>query len=147
MTVNSSDVNLHITIGMVVKSWREWRGYSVTQLAELCGRPITKGYISGLERDKIRQPGDDHLILLSRALEIPVLYLVTRRLPEEESEISFGAPTISDWTDKDSDIDKNDSKAITIMLSGALEEINEISQRVEALRQVIEDLLQRKAEE
>jgi transcriptional regulator with XRE-family HTH domain len=147
MTVNNSDVNLHITIGMVVKAWREWRGYTVTQLAERCGRPITKGYISGLERDKIRQPGDDHLVLLSRALEIPVLYLVTRRLPEEELEISFGAPVISDGADKDANIAEQDSKALIPMLSGALEEINEISQRIEALRQVIEDLLRRKAEE
>jgi transcriptional regulator with XRE-family HTH domain len=86
MTDNNSDVNLHITIGMVVKAWREWRGYTVTQLAERCGRPITKGYVSGLERDKIRQPGDDHLVLLSRALEIPVLYLVARRLPDQVTE-------------------------------------------------------------
>jgi transcriptional regulator with XRE-family HTH domain len=143
MTVNNLDVNLHITIGMVVKAWREWRGYSVTQLAERCGRPITKGYISGLERDKIRQPGDDHLILLSRALEIPVLYLVTRRLPVEELEISFGAPVISDGADKDANIAERDAKALTLLLSGALQEINEISQRIEALRQVIEDLLRK----
>jgi transcriptional regulator with XRE-family HTH domain len=88
MTVESSDVNLSIPIGEVVKAWRERRGLTVTQLAERTGRPITKGYISELERGKIRQPGDDHLVLLSRALQIPVLYLVTRRLPDRESGTS-----------------------------------------------------------
>jgi transcriptional regulator with XRE-family HTH domain len=97
MTTESSDVNLKVSIGMVVKAWRERSGLTVTQLAERTGRPITKGYISELERGKIRQPGDDHLVLLSRALEIPVLYLVSRRLPDRGSGTvtTAGTPTFS----------------------------------------------------
>jgi transcriptional regulator with XRE-family HTH domain len=96
MTFDSSDVNLSIPIGMVVRAWRERRGLTVTQLAERTGRPITKGYVSELERGKIRQPGDDHLVLLSRALEIPVLYLVSRRLPDRENRTitAEGTPTL-----------------------------------------------------
>jgi transcriptional regulator with XRE-family HTH domain len=151
MTINSSDVNLHITIGMVVKAWRESRGYSVTQLAERCGRPITKGYVSGLERDKIRQPGDDHLVLLSHALEIPVLYLVARRLPDQMPEATeggvetsvgslqpsprrgfgFGAPDLSERYTGDR-VDQ---------LKEVLAEIAEVSRRIEEIRRVVEELL------
>jgi transcriptional regulator with XRE-family HTH domain len=96
MTTESADVNLSIPIGEVVKAWRERRGLTVTQLAERTGRPITKGYISELERGKIRQPGDDHLVLLSRALQIPILYLVSRRLPDRENGAitAEGTPTL-----------------------------------------------------
>jgi hypothetical protein len=72
-----------------------------------------------------------------------VLYLVTRQLPPGEPDLSFGAPDISDDVKRDSDVAERDTKALRLMLHGALQEIDEINRRVEALRQVIEALLRK----
>jgi transcriptional regulator with XRE-family HTH domain len=73
------------SIGEVVKAWRETRNLTMTELAQRSGATITKGYISQLEHNKVRQPSDDHLVRIAAALNIPVLYLVTRQLPDEIS--------------------------------------------------------------
>jgi transcriptional regulator with XRE-family HTH domain len=73
------------SLGHVVKAWREARGLTITQLASHAGAPMTKGYLSQLEHDRIRLPRDENLARLSAALEIPVVYLLTRRLPDKAS--------------------------------------------------------------
>ena len=77
------DVFLETTIGEVVRSWRRHHGLTVTELAAQAGPPITKGYVSQLERDKIRTPGDTKLAQLARALGVSVRDLVNRRLPAD----------------------------------------------------------------
>ncbi len=94
MMTEDKNVIFHASIGEVVRAWREARELSVTELAERSGSPITKGYISQLEHNKVRQPSDDHLVRIAAALRIPVLFLVTRRLPdelssEEQAELSL----------------------------------------------------------
>jgi transcriptional regulator with XRE-family HTH domain len=84
MTPDTNSI-FHVSIGEVVRAWREARGLTVTELAQRSGSPITKGYISQLEHNKVRQPSDDHLVRIATALEIPVLFLVTRRLPSKLS--------------------------------------------------------------
>ncbi len=83
MTAQSTDLIFHISLGEVVKAWRQARGLTVTGLAARAG--MAKGYISEVENNKIRRPNDDQLIRLADAMSIPVLYLVNRRLPEDLS--------------------------------------------------------------
>ncbi len=87
MTIDQKkDLIFHsdILLGDVVKAWREVRGLSVTELAARAGSPIGKGYISEVENNKIRTPNDEYLIRIAKALDIPVEYLVLRRLPDEQ---------------------------------------------------------------
>ena len=96
-TETRTDLDLRVPIGAVVRAWREWHGCSVTELARVGGPPLTKGYISELERDKIHHPKDRQLALLANALRIPVLYLITRHLPDaaadqEDTRASPGVP-------------------------------------------------------
>ncbi len=104
MNDQGKDLIFHTSLGEVVKAWRTTRKLTVTELAARAGKPITKGYISEVEHNKIRQPNDEYLVRIAAALDIPVLYLVTRRLPnelssEEQKEIeaeeggfAFGSP-------------------------------------------------------
>lgn len=82
---------LENTIGAVVQAWRQHHDLTITELAARAGPPITKGYISQLERNKIRTPGDAKLVQLARALGVSVRDLVNRRLPgdmlEEGAEV------------------------------------------------------------
>lgn len=68
-------------IGAVVQAWREALGLTLTQLAERAGRPITKGYLSQVERGKIQRPGEGHMQKLAAALGLSVSDLETRRMP------------------------------------------------------------------
>ena len=70
---------LNISVGEVIKVWREFRDLSVTELAENTG--LTKGYISQLEHNKIKRPNDHHLAKLAGALEIEVWDIIARRMP------------------------------------------------------------------
>jgi transcriptional regulator with XRE-family HTH domain len=70
---------LSIPIGEVIKNWREFRGWSVTELATKAG--LTKGYISQLENNKIKRPSDQHLAKLAGALRIEVWDVIARRMP------------------------------------------------------------------
>jgi transcriptional regulator with XRE-family HTH domain len=104
MIDQGKDLIFHTSLGEVVKAWRAARELTVTELAARAGRPITKGYISEVEHNKIRQPNDEYLVRIAAALDIPVLFLVTRRLPHELSPdeqvdikaegggFSFGSP-------------------------------------------------------
>jgi transcriptional regulator with XRE-family HTH domain len=85
MSAQNKDSIFHASIGEVVMAWRKLRNLTVTELAQRSGSPISKGYISQLEHNKVRQPSEDHLVRIATALHIPVLYLVTRRLPDELS--------------------------------------------------------------
>src|SRR6266849_2652021 len=85
MIDQGKDLIFHTSLGEVVKAWRAARELTVTELAARAGKPITKGYISEVEHNKIRQPNDEYLIRIATALDIPALYLVTRRLPNELS--------------------------------------------------------------
>ena len=85
MITQENNAIFHASIGDTVRAWREARDLNVTELARRCGSPITKGYLSQLEHNKVRQPSEDHLMRIAAALKIPVLFLVTRRLPSELS--------------------------------------------------------------
>lgn len=89
------------TLGEVVKAWREKRGWSLTELSTRSG--YSKGYISGLEKNKTHQPNEEHQVGLAKALGIPVELLLLRQLPdelstdeqkgiEEEGGFVFGSP-------------------------------------------------------
>ncbi len=77
------DIALDRPIGTVVRAWREERQLTPAQLVARAGAPITNPYLSQLENGKIRNPGDEHVIALAQALDIPVSYLVNRYLPED----------------------------------------------------------------
>ena len=66
-------------MGTVVKAWREHRGLIPAQLAELSG--LSRGYLSQLESQKIKEPGYQQLNRLCKALEIPSSDLLNGRLP------------------------------------------------------------------
>jgi len=134
----------YFPVGEVVKAWRTARSLTVTQLAERAGRPMTKGYISGLERGRIQHPGQDHLERIAHALDIPVLYLVLRRLPDStrqgqgsgesghEKGFTFGSGLpVAGWQGARSDL-----------LRGILQQTEEITRRVEELARRAEELRQ-----
>ena len=88
MTDQRKDLIFQTPLGDVIKAWREVREITVTELAARAGEPISKGYISEVENNKIRKPNDEYLIRIAEALDIPVEYLVLRRLPDEQLEVS-----------------------------------------------------------
>lgn len=88
MTDQSKDLIFQTPLGDVIKAWRTVRELTVTELAARAGEPISKGYISEVENNKIRKPNDEYLIRIAKALDIPVEYLVMRRLPDEQLEAS-----------------------------------------------------------
>jgi len=73
---------LTIPVGEVIRSWREFRGWSVTELADRA--QLTKGYISQLENNKIKRPNDQRLANLAGALGIEVWDIIARRMPTDE---------------------------------------------------------------
>jgi transcriptional regulator with XRE-family HTH domain len=130
----SQKINLP-SIGQVVKAWRLVRRLSVTELGIRAGLP--RAYISQVEHGKVHQPGDENLARIANALKIPVEYLVVRRLPDMETQtvdgdFTFGAPRVTGR--------KSKSNATTCAdtLKDVLQEINEISMRLEQLRRVVE---------
>ncbi len=135
----SQKINLP-PIGQVVKAWRLALELSVTELGIRAGLP--RAYISQVEHGKVHQPGDENLARIASALKIPVEYLIVRRLPEKETQtvsndFTFGAPRGSGR--------KSKSNATTYAdtLQDILQEINEISMRLEALKQGVEERLKR----
>ncbi|SRR6266568_8846259 len=100
MAAQQKGLIFQTSIGEVVKAWREMRGYTLTELAQRTNSTITKGYLSQLENNRIDQPNDDHLLRIAKALDIPVEYLLTRRMPHEVSHkegrgFTFGSPLTS----------------------------------------------------
>ena len=83
MTAQGNKVNFHISLGEVVKAWRQEQDLTVTELAARAD--TAKGYISEVENNKIHRPNDEQLIRLAKALEIPVEFLILRRLPSDLS--------------------------------------------------------------
>lgn len=76
------------TVGQTVKAWREHRNLRPTDLAEKSG--VGKGYLSLLEADRVRCPGDQQLVKIAQALGIRTQSLVARQLPHEQASLSFG---------------------------------------------------------
>ncbi len=74
MSDQRKDLIFPTPLGDVVKAWREARGLTVTELANRAGEPISKGYISEVENNKIRKPNDEYLIRIKAAeFGIPVI--------------------------------------------------------------------------
>jgi len=133
----SQKINLP-PIGQVVKAWRLARGLSVTELGIRTG--LLKAYISQVEHGRVRQPGDENLARIARVLEIPVEYLIVRRLPEKEiqtvsKDFTFGEPRGSGGKSK------RNVATCADTLKDILQEINEISLRLEQLKRVVEERL------
>jgi transcriptional regulator with XRE-family HTH domain len=142
MNNDIADVDLNIPIGTVVRAWRDARKFTVTQLAEKAGRPVTKGYLSELEHNKTLHPGNVHLKKLADALEIPVRYLINRYFPDEAAEaqrrpVRFGGGyPVADAPEE------RRSHEYEARLQELLLEIEEINQRIEQVRRTVEQLLQ-----
>lgn len=78
-----------ISVGEVVRHWREFRGLTVTELATLASAAaprVTKGYVSELEHNKIKNPAFVRLDQLASALDISPLYIHIRALPSDLPE-------------------------------------------------------------
>lgn len=80
-------VDLNVRVGDVIRAWREYRGWTLTELAERTGLPITKGYLSELENGKILQPRSmTRLSKLAAALGITESDIHLRTLPTLSSQ-------------------------------------------------------------
>ena len=88
---------LIIPVGEVIRNWREFRGLSITELAEMA--KLSKGYISQVENDKIKRPSDQQLAKLAGALEIEVWDIIARRMPGNQATTK--GPTTSDTKNKE----------------------------------------------
>ena len=84
MTSQEKNLIFTVSIGEVVKAWRTLHRLTLAELAQRCDSTITKGYLSQLENSRIEQPNDEHMLSIAKALDIPVEYLVIRRLPTEQ---------------------------------------------------------------
>lgn len=74
----------HISFGDVVQAWRKSYGWSPTEFAKRAG--LTKGHLSEIEHNKIRQPRDEQLNKIAAALGITYLDLHLRRLPTDQDQ-------------------------------------------------------------
>lgn len=83
------DIDWKVPIGTVIKTWREKRQLSLSELVVLAGSPISVPYLSQLESTKTKNPGNEHLDKLALALGIPVSWLVNRKLPKD-IEVQWG---------------------------------------------------------
>jgi hypothetical protein len=120
-----------------------------------------RAHISSIELGKIQQPEDETLEKIAPVLGITVKDLcsgsmpptgqtqaeletvrgsVDRPQPSYQRGLSFGAPDLSDIANKD-------SKGLIDPLTKALEEIEEISRRIEELRRVVKNLLRIKGKQ
>ena len=81
---------LRIPLGEVVRAWREFRGWSPTELAHRAG--LTKGHLSEIEHNRIRRPRDEQLAKLAGALGISFWDLHAHRLPGESTSLSITDP-------------------------------------------------------
>ncbi len=144
-------VNLPL-IGRVVKAWRVDHKLTGTALAARAGLP--KAYISQVEHGKVHQPGDQNLARIASALEIPVEYLVVRRLPEKDTHPNGEAVGKSGKSTKRKrqraesgfgfeapDISKHNTVGRIDVLRELLREIAEMNRRTEEIRRVVEELL------
>jgi transcriptional regulator with XRE-family HTH domain len=88
------------SIGDVVRQWRTFRKLNLTEFAKKAG--LSKGYVSGLENNKIENPTPPNLEKLANGIEISVLELLARRLPgnsAEETASASTAPALDDTGD------------------------------------------------
>jgi DNA-binding Xre family transcriptional regulator len=70
-----------ISVGEIVKKWRQNKRLSVTKLASQAH--ITKGYVSALETGKIKNPSIQRLEQLATPLGINAFDIYIRKLPED----------------------------------------------------------------
>lgn len=75
---------IYVPLGQVVRAWRLHRNLSYGKLVEKGGTPLSKGYLSQLECNKIRQPGSKHMEALTKGLEIDPTILLARIFPGQE---------------------------------------------------------------
>lgn len=69
-------------LGNTIRSWRRFRGLSVTELALRAGFGKNgRGYISKIEHQQIKRLGEEQLVAIARALGLTVADLQQHRLP------------------------------------------------------------------
>jgi transcriptional regulator with XRE-family HTH domain len=151
MKRKNADVDLNIPIGAAVRAWREARELTVTECAQRAGRPVTKSYLSELENGKIQNPGATHLERIANTLQIPVLYLVARWLPDQVAETAEDAGEISvdrlqlssqrGFGFRAPDLSERHIPDRVDQLKELLTEIAEVTHRIEEIRLVVEDML------
>ncbi len=86
------------SIGQRVRELRQARGWSLDRLAQESrqedGTGLSRGTIWEMEADPERIPWDVTLRAIAAALEVPVEYLRTGKMPAEESSLSDFTPEI-----------------------------------------------------
>jgi transcriptional regulator with XRE-family HTH domain len=81
-----------LTFGQVLRAWREYRGLTVSALAERVG--FQKGYISSIEHGRITRPRREQVKRLADGLEISEWDLIRLQLPASQQVES--APYLDD---------------------------------------------------
>ncbi len=66
-------------LGDVLLAWRNYRGLTQEELGEKSG--LAKAYISQIETNKVKRPGDKKLEQLADALNIKTINLILRHMP------------------------------------------------------------------
>ncbi len=78
--VRSNEGSLETPFGVVLRTWREFRGLSITELAARA--ELHKGHVSEIEKGKIERPNRETLQKLAHGLGITEWDLHTRQLPD-----------------------------------------------------------------
>jgi transcriptional regulator with XRE-family HTH domain len=82
---------LSVPLGDVVRAWRLIRQLTLDELAARAGSRFTRGYLSQVENGRIRNPANQKILLLARALDVDPLVLVERRFPAQAGGEDFSA--------------------------------------------------------
>ncbi len=83
-----AEETLDLPVGELIRAWREFRGWTLTQLAARAD--LKKGHVSEIETGKIARPNRATLKRLAQALMIDEWSLHTRQRPPHETAGASG---------------------------------------------------------
>jgi transcriptional regulator with XRE-family HTH domain len=136
------------SIGDVVRQWRIFHQLNVTEFAKLAR--LTKGYVSGLENNKIENPTPPNLEKLANAIGITVLELHARKLPPDRNTPDMQQPS-SDATLRPKESEGDGLQGADFSFASPLkssprrsekEQLQGILAQVDELRRMIEALIE-----
>jgi transcriptional regulator with XRE-family HTH domain len=86
-------------LGVTIRSWRRFRGMTVTDLAVQAGFGKNgRGYISKIEHQQIKRLGEEQLVAIAQALGLTQIDLQQNRMPERQESQLPDKETLDDAT-------------------------------------------------
>lgn len=134
------------TIGEVIRQWRKHAGINLTTFAKQAG--MSKGYISALENNIIKNPTPENLEKLAAAIGITVRELLARKQPDDLPNTDIlerTAPTSPD--SEEDDFTFASPLKTPHRRSDETAQLRQLLAQVDELRTTIETLIAQKEQE